>query len=88
MTATWVKATNFEFRTLNLCLLGNFACFFAICCFFLNLVILKGIQKYQQCLKVQIQIRPNILSTLIWVRTVCKGYQQMTLVEKELKIQI
>ena len=27
---------------------------------------------------VWIQIRTNILSVLIWVQTVCKGYQQMT----------
>ena len=29
-------------------------------------------------------IRPNVLSGLIWVQTVCKGYQQKTLVSKEL----
>ena len=28
---------------------------------------------------------PDILSGLIWVQTVCKGYQQMTLEDKELK---
>ena len=31
-----------------------------------------------ECLTVWIQIRPDILSGLIWVQTVCKGYQQMT----------
>ena len=31
------------------------------------------------------QIRPDILSGLIWVQTVCKGYLQMTLVDKEFK---
>ena len=31
------------------------------------------------CQTVWIQIRPDILSGLIWVQTVCKGYQQMTL---------
>ena len=31
-----------------------------------------------------IQIRPDILSGLIWVQTVCKGYEQTTLVGKEL----
>ena len=30
------------------------------------------------CQTVWIQIRPDILSGLIWVQTVCKGYQQMT----------
>ena len=32
-----------------------------------------------------IQIRTDILSVLIWVQTVCKNYQQTTLVGKELK---
>ena len=55
--------------------LGNFACIFVICwflsasTFFLN--ILSGMH-----LTVLIQIRPNILSGLIWIQTVCKGYQQ------------
>ena len=31
------------------------------------------------------QIRPNVLSALIWVQTACKGYQQATLGGKELK---
>ena len=30
------------------------------------------------CQTVWIQIRPDILSGLIWVQTVCKGYQQMS----------
>ena len=30
------------------------------------------------CQTVWIQIRPDILSGLIWVQTVCKGYQQIT----------
>ena len=30
-----------------------------------------------------IQIRPDVLSGLIWFQTVCKGYQQTTLVGKE-----
>ena len=30
------------------------------------------------CQTVWIQIRPDILSGLVWVQTVCKGYQQMT----------
>ena len=33
---------------------------------------------------VWIQIRTDILSVLIWVQTVCKGYQQTTLAGKEL----
>ena len=30
------------------------------------------------CQTVRIKIRTNILSVLIWVQTVCKGYQQTT----------
>ena len=32
------------------------------------------------------QIRPDILSGLIWVQTVCKDYQQATPVGKELRV--
>ena len=42
--------------------------------------ILSRIQS--ECRAAWIQIRPDILSGLIWVQTVCKGYQQMTLVGK------
>ena len=45
--------------------------------------ILSGIPS--QCQTVSIQIKTDVLSVLIWVQTVCKGYQQMTLVGKELK---
>ena len=34
--------------------------------------------KHYQCQTVWIQIRTNNLSVLIWLQTVCKGYQQMT----------
>ena len=44
-------------------------------------VILEILSKIQA---VWIQIRPDILSGLTWVHTVCKGYQQTTLVGKEL----
>ena len=37
-----------------------------------------------ECQTDWIQIRPDVLSGLVWVLTVCKGYQQMTLVSKEL----
>ena len=49
----------------------------------LYLNILVGIPS--ECQAFWIQIRPDVLSGLIWVLTVCKGYQQMTLVGKELK---
>ena len=35
-------------------------------------------QKQNQCQTVWIQIRTYILSVLIWVQTICKGYQQTT----------
>ena len=38
--------------------------------------ILSGIPS--ECQTVWIQIRPDILSGLIWVQSVCKGYQQTT----------
>ena len=38
----------------------------------------------QACQTVWIQNRPDILPGLIWVQTVCKGYQQMTQGGKEL----
>ena len=41
-----------------------------------------------QCQTVWIQTRPDILSGLIWIQTVRKGYQQRTLVEKVLINQI
>ena len=31
-----------------------------------------------ECQTVWIQIRPDVLSGLIWIQTVCKGYKQMT----------
>ena len=40
-----------------------------------------------ECQTDWIQIRPNILLGLIWVQSVCKGYQQTTLGGKELRIQ-
>ena len=44
---------------------------------------LKNIQKIlsgtlSMCQMIWLQIRINILMVLIWVQTVCKGYQQMT----------
>ena len=46
--------------------------------------ILSGITSERQT--VWTQVRPNNLLGLIWVQTVCKGYQQTTLVGKELSI--
>ena len=38
-----------------------------------------------ECQTDWIQIRPDILPGLIWVQTVCKSYQQMTLGDNEFK---
>ena len=46
--------------------------------------ILSGISP--ECQAVWIQIRPDILSGLICIQTVCNGYQQTTLVVKELTV--
>ena len=37
---------------------------------------------------VWIQIRPDIMSGLIWVQTVCNGYRQMILVGKEFSVSM
>ena len=78
--ANWPSSWNYSKRLenmimkLSLCLLGNFACFFVVCSFFQSQLfgkILSGIPL--ECQTVWIQIRPDILSGLIWVQTVCKG---------------
>ena len=74
-------------NSLTLCLLGNVSCFLSSVDFFQNQFfrkILSGIHVSSECQTVWIQILPNILSSLIWVQTVCKGYQQTALVGKEL----
>ena len=63
------------------CLLNNFACFSVISFF------RKKFRKSFTVTTVWIQIRPDILPGLIWVQTVCKGYQQTTLVVKEIKTE-
>ena len=72
-------------QQLILCILGNFLCRnlrFKIN-FFENFF-----QEYNLSVKqIGSHIRPNISSGLIWVQTVCKGYQQTTVGHKELKEQ-
>ena len=43
----------------------------------------KFLHEYHQCQSVWIQIRPIILSDLIWFQTVCNGYQLTTLVSRQ-----
>ena len=66
--------------TLTLCMLSNFVFFSRLWIIFFKLTFskkfLSGIPS--ECQTVWIQIRSDNLSGLIWVQTVCKGYQQMT----------
>ena len=60
-------------------MMGNFLCFLSSADFFQNKLfqkILSGTLSESQT--GWIQIRPYILSDLIWVQTVCKDCQQMT----------
>ena len=61
-------------------MLGNFVCFLVIFEFFLKINFFKknlsGIPL--ECQTVWIQIRLDVLMGLIWIKTVCKGYLQMT----------
>ena len=79
---------------LTLCMLGNFACFFFchLWIFFLNKLFQKCLSGIpSECQTLWIQIRPDVLSGLILVQTVCKGYQQTTKVansgERVLKVE-
>ena len=71
-----------------LCMLGNLECFFfSSADFFQNQLfgkILSGIPS--ACQTVWIQIKGDASSGPIWVHTVCKGYQQTTLVGKVLRV--
>ena len=46
--------------------------------------ILSGIPS--ECQTVEFQISPDILSSLVWVQTVCKGYQQTTQLSRFIEI--
>ena len=48
--------------------------------------ITSGIHVLSECQTYWIQIRPDIFLGLIWVQTVCKGYQQRMLAEEELTL--
>ena len=65
----------FPTLTWNFFLFLSSADFFQNQCFW---KILSGIFIPSECQTVWIQIRPDILSGLIWVQTVCKGCQQTT----------
>ena len=72
-------------------MLGNFSWFLSFADFFQNKPfqkILSGIRVPPVCLTVWIQIRPDVLSGLIWVQTVFKCYQQTTLACKVFTVKL
>ena len=71
----------------NSCLSSNFSRFFLSSADFFQSQLFQKIlaEIPSECQTVLIQIRPDILSGLIWVNTVCKEYQQGKLGDKELK---
>ena len=70
-----------KFYNIQLCMLGNFHSF-KFCCrllTFFKINFKKNLSgKLSVCQMVWIQIRTDVVSVLIWVQTVCKGYEQMT----------
>ena len=54
------------------------------CCFFKSTFSKISLRIPSECQTVWVQIRPDKTSGLIWVQTVCKGYQHTTKVGKEL----
>ena len=70
---------------LTLCMLGIISFFLPSADFFSVLMFLKNLSGIQSEFQTDwIQIRPDFLSALIWVQTVCKCDQQTRLVGKEL----
>ena len=58
----------------TLCMLGNFSFFYRLLSFFkINFLKTNFLGTLSKCQTVSIQIRTEILSVLIWVKTVCKG---------------
>ena len=70
---------------LNFLTTGKFCMILSSGDYFSKSIFLEKIQSgiQSECQTVWVQIRTDILSVLIWVQTVCKGYQQTTLVDKE-----
>ena len=57
--------------------------FYHLQIFFKSSFLEKFVQEYHNSQTVWIQIRPDILSGLVWIKTVCKDHQQTTLAGKE-----
>ena len=71
---------------LALCLLDNFASYFCRLLIFFKINFFKKLfQEYHQSVSLD-QDQAQHFVMPIWVHTVCKGYQQTTLVGKELKL--
>ena len=73
---------------LTLCLFGNFACFFVVRCFFQKSTFSKN--SFKITIRMSNSLDPDQARHfvgLIWGQTVCKGYQQTTLVGKELYLK-
>ena len=60
---------------------SNHHLLFAYMSFCRLLIFLNHYFKSSEFQTVLIQIRPDVLSALVWIQTVCKGYQQTTLVD-------
>ena len=67
----------------SICMLGCFSCFYRRLLTYLKIDFFKKFfQEHCQSVKrFLIQIKTGILRVLIWVQTVCKGYQQTTKLE-------
>ena len=82
MPSDWLSRNSFIFKLINpiyhllLCMLGIFAYFLAI--FKINFFLRIISEHSLECQTVWIQIKPDNMSGLIWVQTVCSGHQQMT----------
>ena len=65
---------------LSLCMLGMFSCFRCRLLPFFKIIFFQKtlLEPLSECQTVWIQIRTDVLSVLIWVQTVCKGYHQTT----------
>ena len=68
------------------CILGNFSRFFCLLLIFFKIIFSKNSVRDipSECQTVLTLIRPDDSSGLIWVQTVCQGYQQTALVGIEL----
>ena len=86
MSSPWCK-TNWCLAWLLACWVILHAFYVSPAEFFKIYIFKEFFWEYDQCQTLRIQIRTDILSVLIWVQTVCKGYQQTTKVTVQGKSQ-